>query len=93
MQPMPQRNISEQRIWILTVLNKCVDSHDDGHVGLRLSIVHQIQVDQLLQLQVVCLHAVDHVREESRHVLAHSHAGNHLLHSFPFPLLLIRVQL
>lgn len=44
-------------------LHKGVDSHD-GHVGLTLGIVHQIQVHQLLQLQVVCLHTVHHVGEE-----------------------------
>ena len=69
----PHRKNSDPRIWILTVLDKCVDSHDD----------------QILQLQVVCLHAVDHAREESRHFLTNSHAGNHLLNCFPIPLLLL----
>lgn len=44
-------------------LHKAVDSHD-GHVWLAFGIVHQVQVDQLLQLQVVSLHAVDNVREQ-----------------------------
>ena len=45
-------------------LHKRVDSHD-SHVGLVLGIVHQVQVYQLLQLQVVCLHAVDDIRKKS----------------------------
>ena len=44
-------------------LHKCVDSHD-GHVGLTLGVVHQVQVHQLFQLQVVRLHTVHHVGEE-----------------------------
>lgn len=44
-------------------LHKGVDSHD-GHVRLTLGIVHQVQVHQLLQLQVVCLHTVHHVRKK-----------------------------
>lgn len=44
-------------------LHKGVDGHD-GHVGLTLGIVHQVQVHQLLQLQVVRLHTVHHVGEE-----------------------------
>jgi hypothetical protein len=54
---------------------------DVGHVKLGLGIVHQVE-DKLLQLQVVCLHAVDHVGEECQHVLPHGHAGDHLLHCF-----------
>jgi len=49
---------------LLTDLNKCVDSHD-SHVGLTLCIVHQVEVDEFLQLQVISLHAVDNVREQS----------------------------
>lgn len=44
-------------------LDEGVDGHD-GHVGLALGVVHQVEVDQLLQLQVVRLHAVHHVREQ-----------------------------
>lgn len=46
-----------------TYLHKGVDGHD-GHVGLTLGIVHQVQVYQLFQLQVVRLHTVHHVGEE-----------------------------
>ena len=48
----PHSKSSDQRIRILTVtiLNECVHSHDDGHVGLELGIVYQADVDTLLQL-------------------------------------------
>lgn len=58
-------------------LNERVDGHD-GHIGLRFGVVHQIQIDQLLELQVVRLHAVDDVRKECGNVLANRHAGNDL---------------
>lgn len=58
-------------------LNERVDGHD-GHIGLRLGVVHQVQIDQLLQLEVVRLHAVDDVREERGNVLANRHAGDDL---------------
>ena len=54
---------------------------DVGHVKLGLGIVHHVE-DKLLQLQFVCLHAVDHVGEECQHVLPHGHAGDHLIHFF-----------
>lgn len=56
-------------------LNKGVNSHN-SHVWLRLGIIHEIKVDQLLKFKVVSLHAVDNIREESRHILA---CGNNLL--------------
>ena len=37
----PYSKSSDQRIRILTILHKCVESHD-GHVGLGLGIVHQV---------------------------------------------------
>ena len=46
-----------------TYLNERIDSHD-GHVGLTFSIVHQIEINEFLQLQVVRLHTVHHVGEE-----------------------------
>ena len=65
-------------ILLVPNLDKGVDCHD-GHVWLRLGVVHQVQVHQLLQFLVVRLHAVDHIGEQRRNVLAHRHAGNHLL--------------
>lgn len=44
-------------------LHKAVDCHD-GHVRLALGVVHEVQVDQLLQLQVISLHAVHYIREQ-----------------------------
>lgn len=41
-------------------LYKAVNSHD-GHVRLTLGIVHKVQVNQFLQLQVIGLHAVYHI--------------------------------
>lgn len=41
-----------------------VDCHD-SHIWLTLGIVHQVEVNQLLQFQVVCLHAVDNIWEQS----------------------------
>jgi len=57
------RQSSDQGIGVLAVLDESVDRHD-GHVRLRLGVVHQVEVDELLELQVVCLHAVDHVGKE-----------------------------
>lgn len=44
-------------------LYKGINSHD-GHVGLTLGIVHQVEVHQLFQFQVVCLHAVHDIGEQ-----------------------------
>lgn len=49
---MPYKNSS--------YLHEAVDSHD-GHVRLALGVVHQVEIDQLLELQVIGLHAVNHV--------------------------------
>ena len=72
-------------------LGEGVDSQN-GQVRLRLGVVHQVQVDQLLELQVVCLHAVDHIREEGADVLAHRHAGDNLLDGLFLLLLLFALQ-
>ena len=61
-----------------TRLHEGVDAHN-GQVGLRLGIVYQIQIHQLLELQVVGLHAVDDVREQHADVLANRHGGYDLL--------------
>lgn len=45
-------------------LHKGVNSHD-SHVRLTLGIVHQIEVDQLFQFQIVSLHAVHNIWEQS----------------------------
>ena len=45
---------------------------------MAFGIIHEIKVDQFLQLQIVGLHAVGHIRKESAHILAHGHGRNHL---------------
>ena len=52
-----------QKQWRYVYLDKCIDCHN-CHVRLWLGIVHEVQVHQLFQLQVVCLHTVDHIRKE-----------------------------
>ncbi len=44
----------DERVRILAVLDEGVDGHD-GHLRLGLGVVHQVEVHQLLQLQVVSL--------------------------------------
>ncbi|GIL87928.1 hypothetical protein Vretifemale_15975 [Volvox reticuliferus] len=61
-------------------LHERVDSHN-RQVRLGLCIVDEVKVDKLLQLQVIRLHAVDHVGEEHRHILSHGHSCDNLLHS------------
>lgn len=63
-----------------TNLNECIDRHD-CHIGLRFCIVHQIQVNQFFQLQIIRLHTVNDIGKQSRHILADCHARNHL--TFP----------
>jgi hypothetical protein len=63
-------------------LDEGVDGHD-GEVRLCFGVVDAVQVHELLQLQVVRLHAVHHVREESRHVLAHRHGRDHCTRPAP----------
>lgn len=45
-------------------LDKRVNGHD-SHVWLALGIVHQVEVDQLFQFQVVRLHAIHNIWEKS----------------------------
>lgn len=45
-------------------LHKSIDSKN-GEIRLWLGVVHQIQVDKLLQLQVVGLHAIDNIGKQS----------------------------
>jgi len=47
----------------VTHLGEGVDS-EYGEVGLRLGVVHEVEVDQFLELQVVSLHAVHHIGEQ-----------------------------
>ena len=65
----------------ITHLDKGVHTHD-GEVRLGLSIVDEVQVNQLFELQVVRLHAVDDVWKQHRDVFAHSHGSYDLLDGF-----------
>lgn len=62
-----------------THLSECVHSHH-GFLLLCLRVVDDVQINKLLELNVVGLRALDHVREQSRHVFAHRHGGDDLLH-------------
>ena len=102
------RQCANERIRIFAILDERVDGHD-GKIGLTLGIVHQVEVDELLQLQIVRLHAVDNVGKESAvimlnvgrtseahllpDILAYCHARDDLLHSLTLLLLLLAVQL
>ena len=57
---------------LLVHLDKRVYCHD-SQVRLRLGIIDEIEINQLLELHVVSLHAVDNIREERAHILAHCH--------------------
>ena len=59
----PDSKSSDERVGVFAILRECVDSQD-GQVWLRLGVVHQVEIDKLLQLEVVCLHAVHHVSKE-----------------------------
>jgi hypothetical protein len=58
---------ADQRVGVRAVLDEGVDGHD-GKVGLRLGVVHEVQIDELLELEVIRLHAVDDVGEEGADV-------------------------
>lgn len=64
-----------------TYLDKCINCHD-GHIRLALGIIHQIKIYKFLQFQVVCLHAVNNIREQCRYIFAYSHRCNHLEKKF-----------
>jgi hypothetical protein len=44
-------------------LDKGVDGHD-GEVRVAAAVVHEVEIAQLLEFEVVRLHAVDNVREK-----------------------------
>mmetsp|Transcript_15997 Transcript_15997/g.41525 ORF Transcript_15997/g.41525 Transcript_15997/m.41525 type:complete len:1014 (+) Transcript_15997:689-3730(+) len=70
---------ADERVGVLRILDKGVDG-ENAEVRLRLGVVDEVQVHQLLELQVLRLHAVHQVREQHAHVLAHRHERDHLLH-------------
>mmetsp|Transcript_22293 Transcript_22293/g.64803 ORF Transcript_22293/g.64803 Transcript_22293/m.64803 type:complete len:256 (-) Transcript_22293:46-813(-) len=70
---------SDERVRVIGVLHECVHSQQ-CRFRLSLGIIDQVKVHKLLQLNVVRLDAVHHVREEGRHVLTHGHVRDDLLH-------------
>ena len=66
-----------ERVGIFAVLDEGVDGHD-GHVRLTLGVVHQVEINQLLQFEVVRLHAVRDIRKESANIFANGHGRNDL---------------
>lgn len=50
-------------------------------VRLALSVIYQIQIDKLFELQILCLHTVDNICEQRWNIFAHSHSSNHLFNS------------
>lgn len=59
----PDSKRSDEGVGVLAVLGEGVDGQD-SEVWLRLCIVHEVKVDELLQLEVVSLHAVHHISKE-----------------------------
>ena len=72
------RERADERVWVLRVLDECVD-REDHELGLCLGVVYEVEVDELLLLDVLRLHVLEHVGEECGHVLADGHVGNHAL--------------
>lgn len=53
-------------------LDKCIHSHY-RHIRLWFSVIHQIQIHEFLQLQVIGLHTIHYIRKQRRHILANRH--------------------
>uniref|UniRef100_A0A6B0UVI6 Uncharacterized protein n=1 Tax=Ixodes ricinus TaxID=34613 RepID=A0A6B0UVI6_IXORI len=85
------RQRPDQRVAVLAIFYKCVHSHY-SHIRLTLCVVHEVQVHQFLQLQVVRLHAVHHVGEESADIFSNCHRSDDLFYCFSLLLLLVAVQ-
>ncbi|EEQ40082.1 hypothetical protein CLUG_04209 [Clavispora lusitaniae ATCC 42720] len=66
----------DQRIGVLGVSDKRVDGQDT-QLRVQLGVVHQVQVDQLLSLNVVRGDVFQHVGEKRRNVFAHGHGSDH----------------
>lgn len=75
-----------------TNLDKCVDGQD-RQFGLCFGIVHQVQIHQFLELNVVCLHILQDVRKQAADVFTYSHARNDLLDSVASCLAVFTIEL
>jgi hypothetical protein len=62
------RESTDERVRIVRVLHKCVHGEDD-ELGLSLGVVHEVKVDELLLLEIVGLHVLEHVGEETANIL------------------------
>jgi hypothetical protein len=88
----PDREGPDERIRIVRVLHERVDGQQ-CQLRLALGVIDEIQVHQLLQFDVPRLDAVQHVREQARHVLPHGHGRDDLLHGVDLHEAVGRVQL
>jgi hypothetical protein len=60
---------ADERIVVVRVLDERVDGEDD-EVGLRLGVVDEIEVDELLLLDVFGLHVFENVGEKAADIFA-----------------------
>ena len=58
----PDREGAYERVRVVRVLDEGVDSEDD-ELGLRLRVVHEVEVYELLLLEVDCLHVLEDIGE------------------------------
>lgn len=77
--------------WCNYDLGKSVDCQD-SKIRLRFGVIHQVQVNQFLQLQIISLHAVDHVCKQRTDIFSNSHASNDLLDGLLLALFLFTLQ-
>ncbi len=68
----------DERVGIFGVLDERVDGEDD-ELRLRLGVVHEVEVDELLLFEVFGLHVFEHVWKETADVLADGHVGDDAL--------------
>lgn len=74
-----------------TNLDKRVHGEND-ELGLRLGVVHEVEVHELFLLNVFGLHVFEHVWEERGHVLANGHVGDDALDRVLAPLAVLAVD-
>lgn len=60
----PDCQSTDERIRIVAVFDEGVHRKDDK-LGLGFGIVHEIQINQLLLLEVVCLHILENIGKET----------------------------
>jgi hypothetical protein len=67
---------------------------EDDELRLRLCIVHEVEVDEFLLLQVFSLHVLENIGEETGDILSDGHVGNDAFDCvLPFvPVLAVQVR-